>query len=84
LVIKADASLYDGRFANNGWLQELPDPMTKITWDNVALMSPVTAAKLGLENEKEVSLTAQNGATVTLAAWIQPGQADDSITLHTG
>ena len=84
LVIKADASLYDGRFANNGWLQELPDPMTKITWDNVALMSPATAAKLGLENEKEVSLTAQNGATVTLAAWIQPGQADDSITLHTG
>lgn len=84
LVIKADASLYDGRYANNGWLQELPDPMTKITWDNVALMSPATATKLDLENEKEVTLTAQNGTTVTLAAWIQPGQADDSITLHAG
>jgi molybdopterin-containing oxidoreductase family iron-sulfur binding subunit len=84
LVIRPDASVYDGRFANNGWLQELPDPMTKITWDNVALMSPATAARLGLENEKEITVTAANGASVTLAAWIQPGQADDSITIHAG
>ena len=84
LVIKADPSLYDGRYANNGWLQELPDPMTKITWDNAALMSPATAAKLGLENEQEVRLATENGTSVNIAAWIQPGQADDSIILHTG
>ena len=84
LVIKPDSSIYDGRYANNGWLQELPDCMTKITWDNVALMSPNTARKLKLKNEDEIKITADNGAEITIATWIQPGQADDSITLNTG
>lgn len=83
VVIRPDASLYDGRFANNGWLQEMPDPMTKITWDNVALMSPATAASLGVDNEENVQVTV-NGASVTLAAWIQPGHVDNSITLNAG
>lgn len=48
ISIRPDPSVYDGRFANNGWLQELPNPLTKITWDNVALVSPNTAARLGL------------------------------------
>src|SRR5437879_5842281 len=48
VVFRPDPSIYDGRFANNGWLQELPKPLTKITWDNVALVSPNTAKKLGL------------------------------------
>ncbi len=83
VVIRPDYSIYDGRFANNGWLQELPDPMTKITWDNVALMSPTTAASMGIENEDLVNV-AVNGAAITIAAWIQPGHADDSITLNAG
>lgn len=83
IVIRPDYSIFDGRFANLGWLQELPDPMTKITWDNVALMSPTTAASLGVENEDLVNV-AINGKSVTIAAWIQPGHADDSITLHVG
>ncbi|RNC86025.1 MAG: 4Fe-4S dicluster domain-containing protein [Balneola sp.] len=83
IVIRPDYSLYDGRFANNGWLQELPDPMTKITWDNVALMSPATAASLGVENEDLVNVTV-NGTSITIAAWIQPGHADESITLNAG
>ncbi|MFN1835316.1 TAT-variant-translocated molybdopterin oxidoreductase [Balneola sp. MJW-20] len=83
VVIRPDASLYDGRFANNGWLQELPDPMTKITWDNVALMSPATAESMGVSNEDVVEITA-NGRRVKIAAWIQPGHADNSITLNVG
>ncbi|SMO44162.1 TAT-variant-translocated molybdopterin oxidoreductase [Gracilimonas mengyeensis] len=83
VVIKPDATLYDGRYANLGWLQELPDPMTKVTWDNVALMSPATAEQLGVENEDVVEITV-NGQSVRIAAWLQPGHADDSITLTTG
>src|SRR5262249_38811247 len=48
IVFRPDPSIYDGQFANNGWLQELPKPLTKLTWDNAALMSPRTAQRLGL------------------------------------
>ncbi len=90
LVIRPDSKLFDGRYANNGWLQELPDPMTKITWDNVALMSPATAEKLGVEAaglgkaEVEVVSITVNGNTVEIPAWVQPGHADDSITITVG
>jgi len=90
LVLKSDSKLLDGRFANNGWLQELPDPITKITWDNVALMSPATAQKLGVEEKKfgvtdyDMVTIRANGQELTLPAWIQPGQADDSITVTVG
>jgi molybdopterin-containing oxidoreductase family iron-sulfur binding subunit len=83
VVIRQDGTLNDGRYANIAWLQELPDPMTKITWDNVALMSAGTAKKLGVENEDVVEIKA-NGTTIKIAAWIQPGHADDSITLTVG
>jgi MoCo/4Fe-4S cofactor protein with predicted Tat translocation signal len=91
IVIKPDAKLFDGRFANNGWLQELPEPMTKITWDNVALMSPATARELGIPPERrlqdkdtQVVRIEAGGETVEIAAWVQPGHADNSITLTVG
>lgn len=83
ITIKADSTLHDGRFANIAWLQELPDPMTKITWDNVAAMSPATAEQLGVENEDVVEITS-NGKSIKIAAWIQPGHADNSISLTVG
>src|SRR6202008_1895962 len=48
ISFQPDPSIFDGRFANNGWLQELPKPLTKLTWDNAALVSPATAQRLGL------------------------------------
>jgi MoCo/4Fe-4S cofactor protein with predicted Tat translocation signal len=83
ITVRADSTLYDGRFANIAWLQELPDPMTKITWDNVAAMSPATAKQLDVENEDVVEITS-NGQTIKIAAWIQPGHADNSISLTVG
>ena len=91
VVIKPDNKLFDGRYANISWLQELPDPMTKVTWDNVALMSPATAVNLGIDPERSFSsdevpmvrITAGD-TTIEIAAWVQPGHADDSITLTTG
>lgn len=91
IAIKPDARIFDGRFANNGWLMELPEPMTKITWDNVALMSASTAEKIGINPERSfrhnrvptVNITA-GGNSVEIAAWIEPGHADDSITLTVG
>lgn len=90
LVIKPDHKVYDGRFANNGWLQEFPDPVTKITWDNVAMMSPATAERLGISETAFgdtsydlVEITA-NGTSFRLPAWILPGLADNSITMTTG
>jgi molybdopterin-containing oxidoreductase family iron-sulfur binding subunit len=83
LLFRPDPSLYDGRFANNGWLQELPRPLTKITWDNPALISPATAKKLGLQNEDIVELQCNN-RNLKVPVWIQPGQAEESVTLHLG
>lgn len=90
---KPDNHVFDGRFANNSWLQEFPDPITKITWDNVALVSPQTAISLGIDdiyngknNENHTTLisVAVNGASVTIPAWILPGHADNSITVLCG
>jgi molybdopterin-containing oxidoreductase family iron-sulfur binding subunit len=83
IVFRADPSVFDGRFANNGWLQELPKPHTKLTWENAALMSPATAERLGIAPEDIVEL-AYRGRRVNAPAWILPGQAPDSITVHLG
>ncbi|MEK6299445.1 MAG: TAT-variant-translocated molybdopterin oxidoreductase [Acidobacteriota bacterium] len=48
IVFRADPTVFDGRFANNGWLQELPKPLSKLTWDNAAIISPATASRLGV------------------------------------
>jgi MoCo/4Fe-4S cofactor protein with predicted Tat translocation signal len=83
VVFRADPSVHDGRFANNGWLQELPKPHTKLTWDNAALMSPGTALKLGVKSEQVVEI-GYRGRTLKAPVWVLPGQAPDSVTLHLG
>src|SRR5690606_15503661 len=61
ISIRPDPSVYDGRFTNNGWLQELPNPLNKVTWTNVGLISPKTAEKLGINQTRDVR--EQAGAT---------------------
>ena len=78
-----DSSLLDGRFAANAWLQELPDPITKISWDNAAYLSPATASRLGLRNGQRVTL-AHRGHSLEAPVWVQPGHADDAVTLPLG
>ena len=83
LVFRADPRIHDGRFANNGWLQELPDPITRLTWDNAALFSIETAKKLDLEKEDVVELTLA-GRSLRAAAWIEPGIPDGTVVLNLG
>jgi MoCo/4Fe-4S cofactor protein with predicted Tat translocation signal len=83
IVFRPDPGIFDGRFANNGWLQEVPRPLTKLTWDNAAQMSLATAKELGVKNEDLVGITA-GGATLAAPVWILPGQPDNVVTLHLG
>ncbi len=83
LVFRGSPAVHDGRFANNAWLQELPDTMTKLTWDNAALVSPATAAELGLANEDVVRI-GHEGRELELPVWIVPGHADGSIAVWLG
>ncbi|MEK6333596.1 MAG: TAT-variant-translocated molybdopterin oxidoreductase [Acidobacteriota bacterium] len=98
LIFRTDPTIYDGRFANNGWLQELPKPLTKITWDNVAMVSLNTARKLGVTSQDyeqgkkgreayvdQIELKL-DGRVISkpCPVWIMPGQPDDVITIHLG
>ena len=83
LTFMADRKLYDGRFANNGWLQELPDPLTKVTWDNAALMSIADAEKLGVKTGDVIRLKV-NARELEMAAYVMPGQATGSIAIPLG
>lgn len=76
-------NVFDGRFINNGWLQEAPDPITKLTWDNAALLSPATAKKLGVAIGSVISIE-RGGHKLEAAVMLQPGQADDTIVLPVG
>jgi molybdopterin-containing oxidoreductase family iron-sulfur binding subunit len=78
-----DYKVLDGRFAENAWLQELPHPITKITWDNAAYLSPATAEKLGVKDGARVELRL-GGRAVEAAVWTMPGHADDAVTLPLG
>jgi molybdopterin-containing oxidoreductase family iron-sulfur binding subunit len=96
LVFRTDPSIYDGRFSNNGWLQELPRPLTKVTWDNVALLSPNSAQSVtggpkqenavkGRENYVPVvEIVDQQGHAIHVPVWVTPGQPDGVITVHLG
>ncbi|MGQ0506182.1 MAG: TAT-variant-translocated molybdopterin oxidoreductase, partial [Myxococcaceae bacterium] len=83
LTFVTDYKVYDGRFSNNPWLQELPDPVTKITWDNALLMSTATANRLSLELNDVVALTVR-GKSIELPVYILPGHADDALTVSLG
>jgi MoCo/4Fe-4S cofactor protein with predicted Tat translocation signal len=83
LNFRRDPSIYDGRFCNNGWLQELPKPLTKLTWDNPIMIGPAMAERLKL-NFKDVAELEFNGKKVKGAVWIQAGHPDNSITVFLG
>jgi MoCo/4Fe-4S cofactor protein with predicted Tat translocation signal len=80
---RRDPSVYDGQFSNNGWLQELPKPMNKLTWDNPVLMSPAMAERMDIKTEDLVELEL-NGKKVTAPAWVQVGHPDNSISVFLG
>jgi MoCo/4Fe-4S cofactor protein with predicted Tat translocation signal len=82
-VFRPDPTIHDGRFANNAWLQELPKSLTKLTWDNAALISPSTADRLRLISGDIVELK-QGGRSLRMPVWLSPGQAPDTVTLHLG
>ena len=83
LILDRDAKVDDGRFANNGWLQELPDPVSKLTWDNAAFLSPATARTLGVTTGDLVRLEIA-GRSLEIVAMILPGQADFSVSVSLG
>jgi MoCo/4Fe-4S cofactor protein with predicted Tat translocation signal len=83
LNIRRDPSIYDGQFSNNGWLQELPKPMTKLTWDNAVLMGPKMADRLQVKSIDMVELEL-NGKKVTGPVWVQVGHPDNSVTVTLG
>jgi len=80
---RRDETIYDGRFANNGWLQELPKPVTKLTWDNAALLAPSTAEANQLHTGDLITIT-HAGRTLAVPVWITPGHAKDAITVSVG
>ena len=83
LLFRPDPHIFDGRFSNNGWLQELSKPLTRLTWENAALIGPADAARLGLENGDVVEINNGN-ASVRAPIWKLPGQAPGTVTLHLG
>lgn len=91
VVFRLDNKALDGRFSNNAWCQELPDPVTKVTWDNVAIMSPATAGRFdinvvydaGQHYTDIVSLTV-NDSKVEMPVWVVPGHADNSVSVSLG
>ena len=83
IIFRPDPNVYDGRWANVGWLQELPKPVTNLSWDNAALVSGATLTKYGLEEDDIVELTVQ-GRKVNAPVIVAPGHPDNSVTVHLG
>ena len=91
IIFRPDPTIWDGRFANNGWLQELPKPLTKLTWDNAAMISPATAAALNLADAQHTEqangkmlLLRYQGRQLEMPAWVVPGHPDGAVTVHLG
>ncbi|MFN3484950.1 MAG: hypothetical protein ACK44W_05645 [Planctomycetota bacterium] len=83
VVFRPDPSVWDGRFASNAWLQELPRPISKMTWDNPMIVGPATAARRGVSSGDVVELR-RGARRVTGAVWVQPGHPEGTVTLHLG
>ena len=83
IVFRPDETIWDGRFANNAWLQELPKSLTKLTWDNAAFMSPATAERLGVTTDDVVQLSLR-GHSVDAPVFIEPGQPENVVTVSLG
>jgi molybdopterin-containing oxidoreductase family iron-sulfur binding subunit len=83
IVFRPDPTIGDGRYANNGWLQEQPKPLTKLTWDNAAQLSPATAEQLGVKNGDLVVLR-YKGRSLEAPVWVTPGHASGSVTVTLG
>ena len=83
LVLRPDASVHDGSFAANAWLQELPDPLTKLVWDNALLVAPADALRLGLATGRSARIVA-NGVEFLAPVWVAPGQPEGAVALALG
>ncbi|MDA0802288.1 MAG: TAT-variant-translocated molybdopterin oxidoreductase [Planctomycetota bacterium] len=83
LVLFTDSKVLAGRWSNNAWMQELPDAVTKVTWDNTLILSPATAKGLGVKNGSVIRVTV-DGRSVDAAVFVLPGQADGSVALALG
>jgi molybdopterin-containing oxidoreductase family iron-sulfur binding subunit len=83
LLFTPDPSVWDGRYANNGWLQELPKPLTKLVWGNAALLAPQSAEALGVSTDDVIEIEL-GGHSIRAPVWIAPGHAPDTLTLPLG
>jgi molybdopterin-containing oxidoreductase family iron-sulfur binding subunit len=90
IVFRPDPYILDGRNANNGWLQELPRPISKLTWDNVAYVSPRTADRMGIavtrpgNQDNDVIEIKYQGRSLHMPVWVMPGTADDVVVVFFG
>ena len=83
ILFRPDPNIYDGRWSNVGWLQELPKPVTNLSWDNAAIVSGATLTRLGLEEQNIVEISVGNGRVKAPVA-VAPGHADNSVTVYLG
>jgi molybdopterin-containing oxidoreductase family iron-sulfur binding subunit len=83
IIFRPDPNVYDGRYGNVGWLQELPKPVTSLSWDNAAIVSGATLTKLGLEEDDIVEISVGNGK-VKAPVIVAPGHPDNSVTVYLG
>jgi molybdopterin-containing oxidoreductase family iron-sulfur binding subunit len=90
IVFRPDPTILDGRYANNAWLQEMPKPLTKVTWDSVAYIGANTAERLGIpvfrvgNADQPVIAISYDGRTARMPVWVLPGTADDVVVVHFG
>lgn len=84
VVLFSDYKMDDGRYINNGWLQEMPDPITKLTWDNAALMSPAMAKRLKLVTGSVIEVSTADGRKLRAPVWQAPGHVDNAISIALG
>ncbi|MBC7545658.1 MAG: 4Fe-4S dicluster domain-containing protein, partial [Candidatus Sericytochromatia bacterium] len=83
LILRLDPTIFDGRYANNGWLQELPKPLTSLTWDNAALIAPATAEEYKVRNGDVIELTFE-GRSMKVPVWIMAGHCAGGVTVYLG